>query len=67
MEGQLVFNNIAPRLNRVLAGLGLAYLPEDQVQGDIAAGREAWKHTYFIAARSVSPFHGSIRPALAAR
>jgi DNA-binding transcriptional LysR family regulator len=39
VEGQLVFNNIALRLNAALAGLGLAYLPEDEVQADIAAGR----------------------------
>jgi DNA-binding transcriptional LysR family regulator len=39
VEGQLVFNNIALRLNAVLAGLGLAYLPEDQAQAHIAAGR----------------------------
>ncbi len=39
VEGQLVFNNIALRLNAALAGLGLAYLPEDQVQADIAADR----------------------------
>jgi DNA-binding transcriptional LysR family regulator len=39
VEGQLVFNNIALRLEAVLAGLGLAYLPEDQVQKHIADGR----------------------------
>jgi DNA-binding transcriptional LysR family regulator len=39
VDGQLVFNNIALRLNAALAGLGLAYLPEDQVQADISAGR----------------------------
>ena len=39
VEGQLVFNNIALRLNAALSGLGLAYLPEDQVQADIGAGR----------------------------
>jgi DNA-binding transcriptional LysR family regulator len=39
VEGQLVFNNIALRLNAARAGLGLAYLPEDQVEADIAAGR----------------------------
>ena len=39
VEGQLVFNNIALRLNAVLAGLGLAYLPEDQVQTHLAEGR----------------------------
>ncbi len=39
VEGQLVFNNMALRLNAVLAGLGLAYLPEDQVQAHLADGR----------------------------
>ncbi|HUN25505.1 MAG TPA: LysR family transcriptional regulator [Steroidobacteraceae bacterium] len=39
VEGQLVFNNIALRLNAALAGLGLAYLPEDEVQAHVAAGR----------------------------
>jgi DNA-binding transcriptional LysR family regulator len=32
VEGQLVFNTIALRMNVVLAGFGLAYLPEFQVQ-----------------------------------
>ncbi len=39
VEGQLVFNNIALRLNAVLAGRGLAYLPEDQVAPYLADGR----------------------------
>jgi DNA-binding transcriptional LysR family regulator len=39
VEGQLVFSNLALRLNAALAGLGLAYLPEDQVQTHVAAGR----------------------------
>src|SRR5438128_8966773 len=39
VEGQLVFNNIALRLNAVEAGFGLAYLPEDQVQSHLADGR----------------------------
>ena len=39
VDGQLVFNNIGLRLNAVLAGLGLAYLPEDQVKKQIADGR----------------------------
>jgi DNA-binding transcriptional LysR family regulator len=39
VEGQLVFNNIALRLNAAMAGLGLAYLPEDQVQTHLADGR----------------------------
>jgi DNA-binding transcriptional LysR family regulator len=39
VEGQLVFNNFALRLNAALAGFGLAYLPEDQVQTHLADGR----------------------------
>jgi DNA-binding transcriptional LysR family regulator len=39
VEGQLVFNNIALRVNAALAGLGLAYLTEDQVQEHVAEGR----------------------------
>ncbi len=39
VEGQLVFNNIALRLNAALAGIGLAYLPEDRVQTHLADGR----------------------------
>jgi DNA-binding transcriptional LysR family regulator len=39
VEGHLTFNNLALRLNAALAGLGLAYLPEDQVRLHIAAGR----------------------------
>lgn len=36
-----MFNNIALRLNAALAGFGLAYLPEDQVQAQVAEGRLA--------------------------
>jgi len=39
VEGQLVFNNIALRVNAALAGLGLAYLSEDQVQEHVVEGR----------------------------
>jgi DNA-binding transcriptional LysR family regulator len=39
VEGQFVFNNVALRLNAALAGFGLAYLPEGQVQAPIAEGR----------------------------
>ncbi|MFJ4144115.1 LysR family transcriptional regulator [Pseudomonas sp. NPDC089734] len=39
VEGQLTFNSIALRLNAVLDGLGLAYLPEDQVRPLIDAGK----------------------------
>ncbi|RUT86567.1 MULTISPECIES: LysR family transcriptional regulator [unclassified Mesorhizobium] len=39
VEGQLVFNTAALRMNAVLAGLGLAYLPEEQVTALLADGR----------------------------
>ncbi len=39
VEGRLVFNNIALRLNAALAGFGLACLPDDQVQAYLADGQ----------------------------
>ena len=39
VDGQLVFNNLAMRMNAVRAGLGLAYMPEDLVKTDVAQGR----------------------------
>jgi DNA-binding transcriptional LysR family regulator len=39
IEGQLVFNNLSLRLNSALDGLGLAYLPEDQVLSHVEQGR----------------------------
>ncbi len=38
-EGQLAFNAIALHLDTALAGLGLAYLPEDVVKDHLAKGR----------------------------
>jgi DNA-binding transcriptional LysR family regulator len=66
VEGQLVFNNIALRLNAVLAGFGLAYLPEDQVQLHLADGRlvrvlDDWcppfagYHLYYPSRRQTTP------------
>jgi DNA-binding transcriptional LysR family regulator len=66
IEGQLVFNNLALRLNSALDGLGLAYLPEDQVTDHITAGRlirvlEDWcepfagLHLYYPSRRHPSP------------
>ena len=66
VEGQLVFNNTALRLNAALAGFGLAYLPEDQVQAHIAEGRlirvlEDWcapfsgYHLYYPSRRQPTP------------
>ncbi|EIM04243.1 LysR family transcriptional regulator [Rhodanobacter denitrificans] len=39
VEGQLVFNNIAMRLDAALKGLGLAYMPQDTVKPHIKEGR----------------------------
>jgi DNA-binding transcriptional LysR family regulator len=39
VDGQFVFNGTGPMLDAALAGFGLAYLPEDQVQAHIANGR----------------------------
>jgi DNA-binding transcriptional LysR family regulator len=39
VEGQLVFTSLYLIRNAALAGLGLAYLPEDQVQAHLAEGR----------------------------
>ena len=66
VEGQLVFNNTSLRLNAALAGFGLAYLPEDQVQTHLAAGRlvqvlEDWcppfagYHLYYPSRRQHTP------------
>jgi DNA-binding transcriptional LysR family regulator len=38
LEGQLVFNSIFPTPEPALAGFGLAYLPEEQVQAHLASG-----------------------------
>ncbi len=66
VEGQLVFNNIALRLEAVLAGFGLAYLPEDQVQPYLDDGRlirvlDDWcqpfsgYHLYYPSRRQATP------------
>jgi DNA-binding transcriptional LysR family regulator len=39
VDGQLVFNGTAPMLDAALAGVGLAYVPEDSVQAHLADGR----------------------------
>jgi DNA-binding transcriptional LysR family regulator len=66
VEGQLVFNNLALRLNAVLAGLSLAYLPEDHVRKHLEDGRlvrvlEDWcppfsgYHLYYPSRRQATP------------
>ncbi|NKL96494.1 LysR family transcriptional regulator [Rhizobium leguminosarum] len=75
VEGQLVFNNIALRLNAVLAGLGLAYMPEDLVEAHLAEGRlmrvlEDWclpfsgYHLYYPSRRHASPAFALVVDAL---
>lgn len=65
-EGQLVFNNLALRLQSAIDGLGIAYLPEDQVLAHVAEGRlvrvlEDWcpyfpgYHLYYPSRRHSSP------------
>ena len=65
-EGQLVLNNLPMRLSSVLAGLGLAWLPEDQVLPYLADGRlirvlDDWSptfpgyHLYYPSRRQASP------------
>jgi DNA-binding transcriptional LysR family regulator len=66
VDGQFVFNSIALRLNAVLAGRGLAYLPEDHVQSHLAEGKlirvlEDWcapfsgYHLYYPSRRQPTP------------
>lgn len=66
VQGQLVFNSTTPRIRAALAGFGLAYVPEDMVQGYIAEGRlqrvlEDWcptfqgYHIYYASRRQSSP------------
>jgi DNA-binding transcriptional LysR family regulator len=65
-EGQLVFNSLSMRLSSALDGLGVAYMPEDQVLPYVAEGRlirvlEDWcpkfpgYHLYYPSRRHSSP------------
>ena len=65
-DGQLVFNKLGLRLSSALDGLGLAYMPEDQVLSEIKRGRlvrilEDWcpyfpgYHLYYPSRRHSSP------------
>ncbi|EJM84325.1 LysR family transcriptional regulator [Pseudomonas sp. GM60] len=75
VEGQMVFNNIAMRMEAALQGLGLAYMPEDLVQEHIAQGRlirvlADWcepfsgYHLYYPSRRQSSPAFALLREAL---
>jgi DNA-binding transcriptional LysR family regulator len=74
-EGRLVFNNVGLRRDAVLAGFGLAYLPEDQVQPHLADGRlirvlDDWcqsfsgYHLYYPSRRQATPAFGLLVDAL---
>ena len=65
-DGQLVFNHLGMRISSALDGLGVAYVPEDQVLPSIAAGRlvrvlDDWcpyfpgYHIYYPSRRYSSP------------
>ncbi|UCR85178.1 LysR family transcriptional regulator [Pseudomonas chlororaphis] len=75
VEGQLVFNNIAMRLDAALKGLGLAYMPEDLVLAHVEQGRlirvlADWcepfsgYHLYYPSRRQSSPAFTLFRDAL---
>ena len=75
IEGQLVFNTIAMRLESARQGLGLAYMPENVVQADIEQGRlirvlEDWcepysgYHLYYPSRRQSSAAFTLLREAL---
>ncbi|MBN9253490.1 MULTISPECIES: LysR family transcriptional regulator [unclassified Mesorhizobium] len=66
VEGQLVFNTAGLRMNAVLSGLGLAYMPQDQVAAHLGNGRlvrvlEDWcppfpgYHLYYPSRRQATP------------
>lgn len=66
VDGQLIFNNVSMVCKAVLDGLGLAFLPEDQVEAAIADRRlirvlEVWcppfpgYHLYYPSRRQQSP------------
>lgn len=38
VEGQLIFNNLPPRISAEMAGMGLAFVPEDTVEQAVAEG-----------------------------
>ncbi|MBB4195218.1 DNA-binding transcriptional LysR family regulator [Rhizobium aethiopicum] len=75
VDGQLVFNNIALRLSAVLAGMGLAFLPEELVEAPLAEGRlvrvlQDWcppfpgYHLYYPSRRHTSPAFALVIDAL---
>lgn len=75
VDGPLICNDVATIIDGALAGLGLACLPEDELEGLIAAGRlvrvlQDWcppfpgYHLYYPSRRQVSPAFGLLVEAL---
>lgn len=75
VEGQWVFNSSTPILRAAIAGFGLAFLPEDMVQEQLAEGRlqrvlEDWcqpfqgYHLYYPSRRQSSPAFALVVDAL---
>ncbi|EJL58285.1 transcriptional regulator [Rhizobium sp. CF122] len=75
VEGQLVFNNLAMRRDAALRGLGLTYIPEDQVvdhleKGELIRVLEDWcppfpgYHLYYPNRRHASPAFALVVDAL---
>jgi DNA-binding transcriptional LysR family regulator len=75
VDGQLVFNNLALRLDAAMAGLGLACLPEDIVREHLGDGRlvrvlEDWcapfpgYHLYYPSRRQQTPALALVADAL---
>jgi DNA-binding transcriptional LysR family regulator len=75
VEGQLTFNNARMIVRAALAGFGLAFLPEDQVQSAVDQGRlvrvlEDWTppfpgyHLYYPSRRQHSPAFALVLDAL---
>lgn len=75
VEGQLVLSNLGLRMKAALAGVGLAYLPEDQILKHVADGRlirvlEDWcapfsgYHLYYPSRRQQTPAFAVLSDAL---
>ena len=75
VEGQLIFNTTPPAIQAALAGLGIAFMPEDEVGAELADGRlvrvlEAWcppfpgYHLYYPSRRQPSPAFALVLEAL---
>ncbi len=75
VEGQMVFNAAEMILNAAMAGFGLAYVPEDEVQAGVASGKliralADWcppfpgYHLYYPSRRQITPAFGVVIEAL---